>query len=60
MREQGQKKWDVDADLNKFRETADIQIMIDRYKDELTPKNPVPGTPGYKGPAKTPTAPAKK
>lgn len=54
QRERGAKKWDVDSELNKFRESADIKIMIERYRDQLLPKEPGPGSPGYKGPAKTP------
>jgi foldase protein PrsA len=50
MREKGQQKWNVDADLNKFRETAEIKIMIDRYAEKLLPKEGGPGTSGGKKP----------
>ncbi len=46
MREKGAKKWDVDSELNKFRESAEIKIMIDRYRDKLLPKEGGPGVPG--------------
>ncbi|MBP6965443.1 MAG: peptidyl-prolyl cis-trans isomerase [Armatimonadetes bacterium] len=46
MREKGGQKWNVDAELNKFRETADVKIMIDRYRDQLLPKEGGPGIPG--------------
>lgn len=46
MREKGMRKWDVDTELAKFRETAEIKIMIDRYKEQLLPKEGGPGIPG--------------
>ena len=46
MREKGSRKWNVDAELNKFRESAEIKIMIDRYRDKLIPKEGGPGLPG--------------
>lgn len=46
MRDKGMRKWDVDAELAKFREKAEIKIMIERYKDQLLPKEGGPGVPG--------------
>lgn len=46
MRDKGSQKWDVDTELNKFRESAEIKIMIDRYRDKLLPKEGGPGVPG--------------
>lgn len=46
MRQKGSQKWDVDAELNKFRETAEVKIMIERYRDQLIPKEGGPGVPG--------------
>lgn len=39
MREKGAKKWNIDEELNKFREKADIKIMIDRYRDQVLSKD---------------------
>ena len=57
MRAQGAKKWDVAAELEKFRGTAKIKVNIDRYRDKLLPKEPAAGAAGQKAPAKTPAAP---
>jgi len=36
MLEKAKKKWDVDAELKRFHETASIKVMIDRYKGKPT------------------------
>ena len=49
MREKGAAKWNVDDELNKFRETAEIRIMIDRCREQLLPKEGGPGVPARGG-----------
>lgn len=57
MRDRGSRKWNVAQELEKFRQTADIKVMVDRYRDKLLPKEPAAGAPGQKAPEKTPAAP---